>query len=118
MTSIGPERASHALAVRHVDDHALWIDPANTDHLFIGGDGGVYESWDRGQPGGPGWNPLESIRGSGIGAAERWLGLISEGAAAVEEDEDHRRTGQGDQGQGSEVGDEMEIDAHADPRAA
>ncbi|MDX2416511.1 MAG: hypothetical protein QNK19_03515 [Xanthomonadales bacterium] len=34
---------------RHVDDHALWIDPANTDHLYIGGDGGVYESWDRGQ---------------------------------------------------------------------
>ncbi len=34
---------------RHVDDHALWIDPENTNHLFIGGDGGVYESWDRGQ---------------------------------------------------------------------
>ncbi|MBT8069327.1 MAG: glycosyl hydrolase, partial [Gammaproteobacteria bacterium] len=34
---------------RHVDDHALWIDPNNTEHLFIGGDGGVYESWDRGQ---------------------------------------------------------------------
>jgi len=33
---------------RHVDDHALWIDPANTDHLYIGGDGGVYETWDRG----------------------------------------------------------------------
>jgi len=34
---------------RHVDDHALWIDPSNTTHLYIGGDGGVYESWDRGQ---------------------------------------------------------------------
>ncbi|NNF60907.1 MAG: glycosyl hydrolase [Gammaproteobacteria bacterium] len=34
---------------RHVDDHALWIDPANTDHLIIGGDGGIYESWDMGQ---------------------------------------------------------------------
>ena len=33
---------------RHVDDHALWIDPRNTQHLFLGGDGGVYESWDRG----------------------------------------------------------------------
>lgn len=34
---------------RHVDDHALWIDPDNTDHLYIGGDGGIYESWDQGQ---------------------------------------------------------------------
>ena len=33
---------------RHVDDHALWIDPDNSSHLYIGGDGGVYESWDRG----------------------------------------------------------------------
>ncbi len=34
---------------RHVDDHALWIDPTDTDHLFIGGDGGIFESFDRGQ---------------------------------------------------------------------
>ena len=34
---------------RHVDDHALWIDPDDTEHLYIGGDGGVYESYDRGQ---------------------------------------------------------------------
>jgi photosystem II stability/assembly factor-like uncharacterized protein len=33
---------------RHVDDHALWIDPANSDHFWIGGDGGVYETWDNG----------------------------------------------------------------------
>jgi len=33
---------------RHVDDHALWIDPDNTDHLYIGGDGGVYETFDAG----------------------------------------------------------------------
>nr|WP_219903944.1 chloride channel protein [Aphanothece minutissima] len=36
----------------------------------------------------------------------------SEGAATVVEDEDHGRAGQGDQGQGAEVGDEMEIDTH------
>jgi len=35
-------------AHRHVDDHALWIDPNNTKHLIIGGDGGIYESWDGG----------------------------------------------------------------------
>ena len=34
---------------RHVDDHALWIDPDNSSHLYIGGDGGVYETWDRGE---------------------------------------------------------------------
>ncbi|MCP4903140.1 MAG: glycosyl hydrolase [bacterium] len=32
---------------RHVDDHAIWIDPKNTDHLIVGCDGGIYESWDR-----------------------------------------------------------------------
>lgn len=34
---------------KHVDNHALWIDPSNTRHLISGNDGGVYESWDRGQ---------------------------------------------------------------------
>ena len=34
---------------RHVDDHALWIDPDDTNHFLIGGDGGVYESFDGGQ---------------------------------------------------------------------
>lgn len=33
---------------KHVDDHALWIDPTNTQHLLNGSDGGVYESFDRG----------------------------------------------------------------------
>jgi photosystem II stability/assembly factor-like uncharacterized protein len=34
---------------RHVDDHALWIDPEDTDHFMIGGDGGVYETYDAGK---------------------------------------------------------------------
>lgn len=33
---------------RHVDDHALWIDPEDTRHLIIGGDGGIYETFDEG----------------------------------------------------------------------
>jgi photosystem II stability/assembly factor-like uncharacterized protein len=32
---------------KHVDNHGLWIDPANTDHLLATCDGGVYETWDR-----------------------------------------------------------------------
>lgn len=31
---------------RHVDNHALWIDPANTNHMIVGCDGGVYDTWD------------------------------------------------------------------------
>jgi photosystem II stability/assembly factor-like uncharacterized protein len=34
---------------KHVDNHVVWIDPANTAHLLEGSDGGLYESWDGGQ---------------------------------------------------------------------
>ncbi len=37
-----------SLENRHVDDHALWIDPEDTRHFLIGGDGGIYETWDGG----------------------------------------------------------------------
>jgi photosystem II stability/assembly factor-like uncharacterized protein len=33
----------------HSEDHALWIDADDTNHLIVGGDGGVSISWDRGQ---------------------------------------------------------------------
>ncbi len=44
-------------AARHVDDHAIWIDPDDSQHLLIGGDGGVYESWDRGTT----WRHFENL---------------------------------------------------------
>lgn len=34
--------------LKHVDNHALWIDPNNNNYLLIGCDGGVYESFDKG----------------------------------------------------------------------
>jgi photosystem II stability/assembly factor-like uncharacterized protein len=33
----------------HRDHHSLWIDPSDTRHLYLGSDGGFYESWDRGE---------------------------------------------------------------------
>lgn len=31
----------------HLDHHALWIDPSDSNHLLLGGDGGVSTSFDR-----------------------------------------------------------------------
>ena len=32
----------------HVDQHEIWIDPSNPDHVYLGNDGGVYYSQDGG----------------------------------------------------------------------
>ncbi|MGW8268690.1 MAG: WD40/YVTN/BNR-like repeat-containing protein, partial [Longimicrobiales bacterium] len=32
----------------HADHHALWIDPNDSDHLYLGGDAGFHESYDGG----------------------------------------------------------------------
>ncbi len=37
---------------KHPDNHVIWIDPASSDHLIIGCDGGLYESFDRAES----WN--------------------------------------------------------------
>jgi len=34
---------------KHVDDHAVWLDPEDPDYMLVGCDGGVYESFDRGK---------------------------------------------------------------------
>jgi photosystem II stability/assembly factor-like uncharacterized protein len=33
---------------KHSDNHALWIDPKNGEHLIAGTDGGLYETFDEG----------------------------------------------------------------------
>lgn len=33
---------------KHVDNHCLWINPQNTNHMLAGCDGGIYETWDDG----------------------------------------------------------------------
>ncbi|MFV1988435.1 MAG: hypothetical protein ACC682_14230 [Gemmatimonadota bacterium] len=43
----GRNFTSDAAAGVHSDHHALWIDPSNSNHLILGGDGGVSVSWDR-----------------------------------------------------------------------
>ncbi len=44
----GGKTFSHIAGSVHSDFHALWIDPKNPDQLFVGTDGGLYTSVDRG----------------------------------------------------------------------
>jgi photosystem II stability/assembly factor-like uncharacterized protein len=44
----------------HPDQHALWINPANSDHLILGNDGGLYFSKNRGKN----W---QAVRGMALG---------------------------------------------------
>ena len=41
-------RARSASSWKHVDNHALWIDPKDPKYYLCGCDGGIYESFDRG----------------------------------------------------------------------
>jgi len=41
----------------HVDHHALWINPANSNHMVLGCDGGINISYDRGRS----WDFISSI---------------------------------------------------------
>ena len=34
--------------IAHSDNHAIWIDPANGDHMMVGNDGGLNVSYDQG----------------------------------------------------------------------
>ena len=45
----GATWVKHNMKHVHDDLHGLWIDPADSDHLVLGGDGGVHVSMDGGQ---------------------------------------------------------------------
>ncbi|MCX6153046.1 MAG: glycosyl hydrolase [Candidatus Kapabacteria bacterium] len=45
------------LKEKHVDDHVVWIDPDKSEHIMVGCDGGLYESYDRGQT----WRFFENL---------------------------------------------------------
>ena len=44
----GGKTARDATVGIHVDHHAMWIDPNDPEHIVVGDDGGVAQSWDRG----------------------------------------------------------------------
>jgi photosystem II stability/assembly factor-like uncharacterized protein len=43
--------------IMHLDHHEIWIDPQNPDRILLGNDGGLYQSWDRGES----WLHLNNI---------------------------------------------------------
>jgi photosystem II stability/assembly factor-like uncharacterized protein len=42
-----PTRPTYDVGV-HSDFHSMWIDPADPEHFYLAGDGGLHETWDMG----------------------------------------------------------------------
>ncbi|HEV2490335.1 MAG TPA: hypothetical protein VGT03_11035 [Candidatus Acidoferrales bacterium] len=51
MVSDDGGKTVHPIGLRneHSDNHVMWIDPSDTDYMLVGCDGGVYETYDRGE---------------------------------------------------------------------
>ena len=56
-TDGGETWTKFGLTEKHVDDHCIWINPKNTNQLMIGGDGGLYETFDFGDN----WRHIENL---------------------------------------------------------
>jgi photosystem II stability/assembly factor-like uncharacterized protein len=50
----GPENVAASV---HVDHHAIWIDPANSNHVILGHDGGLAMTYDFGRT----WDAFDSL---------------------------------------------------------
>ncbi len=46
----------------HGDHHAMWINPANSNHMIVGSDGGIYFSYDQGKT----WDFVDSLTNRSI----------------------------------------------------
>jgi hypothetical protein len=58
MSTDGGKTVNTATASKiHSDHHAIWINPANSNHVLIGNDGGLAVSWDQAKT----WNFLENL---------------------------------------------------------
>ncbi len=44
----GGKTIGNATVGIHVDHHAMWIDPNDPNHIVVGDDGGVAQTWDKG----------------------------------------------------------------------
>ena len=42
---------------KHVDNHTIWVDPSNGDHMLVGCDGGLYETFNHGKE----WNFKDNL---------------------------------------------------------
>src|SRR3989454_740765 len=47
-SSDGGKTIGNATVGIHVDHHAMWIDPNDPNHMVVGDDGGVAQTWDKG----------------------------------------------------------------------
>ena len=58
MTADGGKTVNtQAASAIHSDHHTMWVDPANSDHVIIGNDGGLAVSWDKSKT----WNFVPNL---------------------------------------------------------
>jgi len=79
----------------HVDFHAIWIDPANSDNMIVGCDGGIHFSHDAGRS----WDSRENIAigqfyeiGFDMSKPYKLCGGLQDNDSLVRPQRDHQHT--------------------------